>query len=233
MGRLSIAFSIAVLIVLSGCGDFSCMTSSPLRSARSNAIADLKKKAAEYESRAGKADRPERLGQVYYDLGMKYVEDGNWDQAILSFEKSMEYGKKSAAVQYYTAVSYANRGKQLEREEDIRRAEHHYRQATGINPDYLDAHYGLAILVYYEKGDTATGTKMMEQIVARSRTYYRAHFALGKLYYEQGKPEKALSVYESLYSELEKKSGDSDLIKEYREQCAENIRQLMKELSRS
>lgn len=74
---------------------------------------------------------------------------------------------------------------------------------------------------------------MMEQIVARSRTYYRAHFALGKLYYEQGKPEKALSVYESLYSELEKKSGDSDLIKEYREQCAENIRQLMKELSRS
>ncbi len=233
MVRLSIAALLTVLLALFGCGDFSCPTSSPLRSSKSNAIADLKKKAAEYESRPDKADRSDRLGQVYYDLGMKYVEDGNWDQAIQSFEKSMEYGKKSAAVQYYTAVSYANRGKQLEREEDIRRAEHHYRQAIGINPDYLDAHYGLAILVYYEKGDTATGTKMMEQIVVRSRTYYRAHFALGRLYYEQGKPEKALSVYESLYSELEKKSGDSDLIREYREQCAENIRQLMKELSRS
>ncbi len=231
MGRLSTACFIAAIVALSGCGDLSCPGSNPLRSSRSNAIADLKKKAAEYESRPAAGDRTARLGQIYYDLGMKYLEDGNWDQAVASFEKSMEYGKKSAAVHYYAAVSYANRGKELEREEDIRRAEYHYRQATAINPDYLDAHYGLAILVYYEKGDTATGTVMMERIVARSRTYYRAQFALGKFYYEQGRPEKALSVYESLHSELEKKTGDSALLKEYREQCAENIRQLMKELS--
>lgn len=233
MRRLQAGVFLFAFTVLSGCGDLSCPMSSPLRSARSGAIAELKKKAAEYETGLAKGDRPDRLGGIYYDLGLKYVEDANWDQAISSFEKSIEYGKKSAALQYYAAVSYANRGKELGKEEDIRRAEYHYRQAIGINPDYLDAHYGLAILVYYEKGDTALGTSMMEQVVARGRTYYRAHFALGKLYYEQGKPEKALSVYEALCSELERKSDDSAQIREYRQQCGENVRQLMKELSRS
>ncbi len=233
MRRMAAVVCMLALVALSGCGDFSCPTSSPLRSARSSAIADLKKKAAEYEARLAKGDRPDRIGQVYYDLGIRYVEDGNWDQAVASFGKAIEYGKKSAALQYYTAVSYANRGKELGKEEDIRRAEYHYRQAIGINPDYLDAQYGLAILIYYEKCDTALGTSMMEQVAARSRTYYRAHFALGRIYYEQGKPEKALSVYEALSSELESKSDDSAQIKEYRRQCDENIRQLMKELSRS
>ncbi|HSV95336.1 MAG TPA: tetratricopeptide repeat protein [Spirochaetota bacterium] len=228
-----VAVCLVVFSALSACGDISCPMSSPLRSVKSSAIADLKKKAAEYEARLAKGDRPDRLGQIYYDLGLKYVEDGNWDQAIASFGKAMEFGKKSAALQYYAAVSYANRGKDLGKDEDIRRAEYHYRQAIGINPDYLDAHYGLAILVYYEKGDTALGTSMMEQVVARGGTYYRAHFALGKIYYEQGKPEKALSVYEALCSELERKSDDSTLIREYRQQCGDNVRQLMKELSRS
>ncbi|MCU0845432.1 MAG: tetratricopeptide repeat protein [Spirochaetes bacterium] len=233
MKQLPAVVCLVVSAALSACGDFSCPMMSPLRSAKSSAIADLKKKAAEYETSLAKSDRPDRLGQIYYDLGQKYVEDGNWDQAIVSFEKSLEYGRKSAALQYYAGVSYANRGRELGKDEDIRRAEYHYRQAIGINPDYLDAHYGLAILVYYEKGDTALGTSMMEQVVARGGTYYRAHFALGKIYYEQGKPEKALSVYEALCSVLERKSDDSALIREYRRQCDENVRQLMKELSRS
>lgn len=172
-----------------------------------------------------------RLSDIYFKLGEKYLEKRLWDLAIASFEKSISYGKNTAFNHYSLAIAMANRGRDLKSDRDIEAAEYQYRRALEINGDFPDAIYGLSILLFYEKKEKEEGLNLMEKLVAGSPTYYRAHFALGRFYYETNQLKKALTVYENLYSELEKKSSDSSTIREYREKCKENIQLLMQELS--
>jgi len=205
-----------------------------LRSMQTNDIQELRKRISEIEGDStGKHNYITELGQRYYKLGLMYSDARNWDQSIEALEKSITYGKDKAMTYYSLGIAYSNRGKELKKSEDIARAEHNYRKAIEQSRDFSDARYGLGILLFYEKEDKPEGLKVMEDLVSMNRNYYMGFFALARFYYEMDKPEKALSIYEDLYAQLQKKSGDSRLMKEYREKCRENIQRLMQELSKS
>lgn len=231
-----VPFLAVFLLLAAGCKERPFGGQSKYKSLRSvltNDIQELRERVAELEGdKEGKHRYITELGQLHYKLGKKYLESGNWDQAVESLEKSVSYGKDTPIVYYSLALAYGNRGRELKKSEDVRKAEHNYRRALELSRDFSDARYGLSILLFYEKDEKEEAVRMMEGLVSDNRSYFPAYFALARFHYEMEKPEKALSVYEDLYTQLQKKSDRSPEIKEYKRQCRENIQRLMQELSR-
>lgn len=235
MMKIMIYTGLMLLIALTACKEKSfreAVSFKSLRSFQTGDIEELKKKALEYEGDAGsKPKYVNELGNIYYKLGLLYLEKKNWDEAVASFKKATGYGKDSPSTYYNLAVAYGNRGRELGTKEDLNSAEKNYRLAIEKNAAFSDARYGLGILLFYEKDQKEDGLRIMEQLVSRNSDYIRGYFALGRFYYELNKPEKALAVYEALHGVLEKKSDRSEEIKLYKQQCRDNIERLMRELS--
>lgn len=230
-----LVFFILILVPLLGCSDFNCgdiFTLKSVKVVRDDDIDRLKKKAEKYEK--GVADRiqsAEKAGNVYQMLGEKYLERKLWDLSIESFGKAIGYGRNTPGIHYSIAVAYANRAKELNNHSDVSKAEYHYRRALEIQPDYLEARYGLGVFLFYIKKDKENGLKVMETVVRRNRNYYRARFALGRFHYEMNHPERALAIYEDLHTDLQGLPDSSD-VRELQKSCKENIERLMTELSR-
>ena len=234
MKRICTLFTVIFVSTFLGCKDFSCQdifTLGSVRRVRDDNIERLKKKAEEYDKVAWeKIESAEKAGDLYQKLGEKYLQRKLWDLSITSLEKALGYGRETPIVHYSLAVAYANRGKEMKDNANIDKAEHHYRRALEINPDYDQAAHGLGIILFYVKHDRDGGLKVMKRVVRRNRNYYNARFTLARFYYELKKPEKSLAIYEELHSDL-RGLPDSSAVKTFRENCERNIERLMMELS--
>jgi tetratricopeptide (TPR) repeat protein len=191
-------------------------------------IKDTKEAEGRYKNQLEKADK---VGKSYEKLGRKYLQNKNWTPGIEALNRAVEYGSSGARVHYLLGAAYANRGKELGSKDDINKAEVHYKRAIELNDKMNSARYGLGILAFYLKKETDKGIMIMKSIIRRDREYYSARFALGRFYYETGKKNRSLAVYEDLYSDLQKKK-DSPLMKEYRKKTKKNISRIMMELSK-
>jgi len=203
----------------------------PEKAVESGDISELEKEALEYEGQMEKnISASSKLGVIYKKLGDKYLFRKAWDSAITSFEKAIGYGNNSPIVFYSLGVAYANKASDIPDRKSVEKSEFYYRKSIKGRPDFFDASYGLGILLFYKKGDREDGLKVMQNLVFRNSNYFQARFALARFQYELGNPEKSLSLYESLYADLNK-LGDSSRNEEYRSNCRENIERLMRELA--
>lgn len=233
--KFSVLIILISVLISTACKEGSwqdLFTFKSIRSAKGDDIEELEDRVKKYEKVLDKRiESSHELGMIYQKLGVKYLDRKAWSSAIDSFEKAIGYGRDNPIVHNSLAVAYANRGKEIVNNEDIKKAEYHYKRTLEIRPDYHDARYGLGILLFYIKGDRGEGLKVMEGLVSRDKKYYLARFALGRFYYELEKLERSLSVYEALYSDLQGLKGSSQ-IEEYKKGCKINIERLMRELAR-
>lgn len=229
-------FLITSIIIFPACDkeslkDFFMLGS--VKKVQSETLEELEKKAHDLADNSSKeTGSGEKLGIVYQKIGDKYLQRKTWTSAIEAYEKAIGYGRDSSVVHYTIAVAYANRGRELQKTQDIDRAEFHYKRAVEISPDNYRARYGLGILYAYTKDDKTKGLKVFRDLIALNRNYFDARFAIGRIYYELGEKRKSLSTYEDLYSDLkqQKKSPQMD---EYIKNCKLNIERLMVELAGS
>lgn len=171
-----------------------------------------------------------KIGVLYQNLGAKYNEKGAWDPAIDALQKALGHGRNVPVVHYQLAIAYANRGTQLENNDDIDKAVFHYEKALQLEPNYIEAKYGLAILLFYRKNERSKAIQIMNEITKQNPKFYRARFALARFYYENKELDKSLSIYQDLYTDLDKM--DSPLATEYRQACKENIQRITSEMAR-
>ncbi len=229
---IGILFIAAVSLGIYKYGVKRLFTPGAVRKVREKKVERLIKDAEEAEGRYKKQlEKADKVGKSYEKLGKKYLQNKNWTPGIEALNKAVEYGSSGSRVHYLLGAAYANRGKELDNKDDIQRAETHYRRAIELNNRLNSARYGLGILIFYLKKDHGEGIKIMKSIIGRDREYYSARFALGRFYYETGKLDQSLEVYEDLYSDLRKKS-DSPLMIEYRKKVKENISRVMMDRSR-
>ena len=212
-----VIFSFAVI------GDFDCdgdffkdiFMLGSVKSSGSDDIKELQEDAAEYEDLLDeKVDAAHRLGLIYQKLGNRHLERKAWVAAVDSYEKAIGYGNEAPIIHYSLGIAYANQGEATMNSRDIKKAEYHYRKAAKMKPDYIDPKYGLSILLFYVKKEKDEAFRIMREIVSENSQYYSARFALARYYYERKNPQKALSLYESLYSDLQK-TNRSLLIEKY------------------
>ena len=225
---------ITVLFVFSGCKDSSIediFAYKSVKNVKKDEIVRLKQEAGKYEKKvAERMANTEQLGAIYQELGEKYNDRRSWDPAIDALKKAIGYGRDSARVHYQLALAYANRGVELDSSSDLDKAEHHYKKALSMQSLYPEARYSYSIFLYYQRDKKEKAIRMLEELVIAEPSYYEARFALGRFYYEDRNPQKALSIYEQLYADLEKQP-ESARVKEYRKNCRQNIERIMREIS--
>lgn len=223
-----------LLLIFVSCSEKSCfeiIQCNPLRQqgkkTTEERITDLRERIKDLEADTAKREKnPLLLGDLYNNLGNRYLETEQWDSAIDAFNSALKNGRLNHIIYFSLGLSYANRGKRNHSGEDFNKALSFYEKSLSMEPEYSAAGYALAILLFFEKNEKEKATAIMEQITLKNKTDYKARFALGRFYYETGKMKESLRIYNELCDDLEK-VPESELINEYRARCRENAEKLM------
>ena len=83
--------------------------------------------------------------QAYYDRGLNYAMKGEYDRAILDYNKAIEMAPKMAKAYYHRGNAYITQGQYDQTILD-------YTKAIEINPRLASAYHNRA-LAYYDKGE--------------------------------------------------------------------------------
>lgn len=160
-------------------------------------------------------------------LGRKYMALGSYQLArdvFLEAESLLPYNafiKKDLGECYYFLGS--GTVETDERSMYLLKSRAYYEKALEINPDILEAHYGLGLLLFFGFNDAAAAIEEIKKVIARDPDNVDAHFALGRFYYERGDLGKSMGEYLELERILPANSPRRDRVEE-------NILKLNREL---
>ena len=87
--------------------------------------------------------------QEQYDLGIRYLSEGNYEEAIIAFTAAIEIDPKQALAYVGRGDAYMGSG---EAEENLTAALSDYEKAIELNDTLAEAYLGLAD-VYIRRGD--------------------------------------------------------------------------------
>jgi tetratricopeptide (TPR) repeat protein len=219
-----------ILIIL-----FISASCSPLRNRTTippeEAVVNIKKKIQDIESNEElKLRSIGHLTELYSQLGLKYLDLKLWDLSVEAYSTALKYGKREKGVYYSLGLGYANRGKELQNQEDLKKAEIFYEKALELDPEYYDVGYALSILLFFERQKKEKAIQLMEEMIRKKKAFYTARFALAHFYYDMKDISKAMAITGELCRDLAR-LPDSEIIIEYRKQCQENENRLLQELS--
>lgn len=102
--------------------------------------------------------------QEQYDLGLRYLSEGNYEEAIIAFTAAIEIDPKQAPAYVGRGDAYIGLG---ETEENLTAAQADYEKAIELDETLVSAYLGLAD-VYIRRGDHDTAQEILEQGYARS-----------------------------------------------------------------
>ena len=102
--------------------------------------------------------------QEQYDLGMRYLSDGNYAEAILAFTAAIEIDPKQVQPYVGRGDAYVFSG---ETEETLRLAKADYEEAIGLDGAYAEAYLGLAD-VYIRMGDYEKAEEILRMALERT-----------------------------------------------------------------
>ena len=121
-------------------------------------------------------------------LGQSLIENGEYDEAMNFFRKSLNI-KKSARVLVHIGETY-------EKKEEYNEADHTYREAMELNPQYLKA-YVMASELLIKLGSPREALMFLEKATAISPYNAERQMMLGNLYMNNKEPDKAAKAFMS------------------------------------
>lgn len=102
--------------------------------------------------------------QEHYDLGMKYLREGNYQEAILSFNKAIEIDDKQAVVYIGRGNAYIGLG---EAEENLTKALADYEIAVSLDESNPEAYLGIAD-VYIRRGEYDKALEFLKEALLKT-----------------------------------------------------------------
>jgi tetratricopeptide (TPR) repeat protein len=219
-------------ILFPACSDFNCKKIIPGSSLRnygpSDRIEKINKEIAILEKKDKEPVTRKRLGDLNEQLASIYMEKEDLDTTLFHVNNAFKYGRDNPYLNYLAGLVYGNRSAKTGSKDELDKAEKFFRQAVDMKKDYDDAWYSLAVLLFLYKNEREEPIKIIEKIVSRSRSNFRARFTLGRFYYESGRKEDALEIYNILQADL-KKLPKSQMAMEYLKSSEENIQKIQDE----
>jgi tetratricopeptide (TPR) repeat protein len=125
--------------------------------------------------------------------GSKYYQQGQYSQAINSFQQAIKAQPRDANGYYNLGVTFHNLGNQTKNSQSLVQAESFYRQAIENNPDHVDAHRGLAVLLA-ETNRKQLAFDSLRDWLARRPDSAEPRIELARLYKEFGDKSTATQL---------------------------------------
>jgi tetratricopeptide (TPR) repeat protein len=130
------------------------------------------------------------------------MQQGMYQPAYEALQAAMAIQSGNPILAYYAAVCCANLSKaQVEvavRSQWLQRAEGYYRRALELDPGYVNALYGLAILYVFELDRPQDAVPLLERVLKRETRNMDAQLLLGNAYYRAGRLEDALGAFQDV-----------------------------------
>lgn len=128
--------------------------------------------------------------QAYNVEGVKLYQQGNYQQASDRFQQAIAQDPKSPEGYYNLAASLHKMGLLYSRPEDIKQAEVLYNQCLERDPNHVEAHRGLAVLLA-ETGRQQEAFRLLNNWSAASPHSPDPKIELARLLEETGQTEQA------------------------------------------
>jgi tetratricopeptide (TPR) repeat protein len=139
------------------------------------------------------ADSLKLLSQAYLQQRMYGPALEALDQAIFIEPENQTLHQLAGASAGFVAKAISN---QAERDRYFQTAEFHYQRAIELDPTYIDARYGLAVLYVFELSEPAAALPHLEAIFDRNELHVPALFVFARAQVQLGDITEAISAYE-------------------------------------
>jgi cytochrome c-type biogenesis protein CcmH/NrfG len=210
-GPLSIACASAlVLASLAGCRRSGAGWIEPLKTLEPGglptnaAIEELKKGIDRYQAEVDrKVSAAQNLGVYWKMLALKYVDNGMYGLALHALDEAAAVYPENPILFQYMGVSAARAAKGLvadaaEQAQLYARSEAAYRRAIFLEPDYVNALYGLAVLLALELDRVEEAKPLLAAVLEREPKNLDALFLLGSIAYADGRYEDAVDFFDRI-----------------------------------
>ena len=206
------AAGLCACIALAGCNParrayldrLSALEKGQSGAASSQSIEELKKGIARYSAEVERQVKAaQNLGVYYKMLALKYLDAGMYGLALQNLDKAVEIYPENPQLAYYSAVASARMAKAEVTDSaaaagDLLRAETLYRRAIFLDPGYVNALYGLAVLCAMELGRPADAEPLLQAILQKEKKNVEALFLLARIRYAAGRHEEAIEIYQRI-----------------------------------
>jgi cytochrome c-type biogenesis protein CcmH/NrfG len=168
------------------------------------AIEDLKRGIDRYQAEVDrKVSAAQNLGVYWKLLALKYIDNGMFGLALDALDEAVAVYPENPILFQYIGVSAARAAKGLvadaaEQARLLTRAEAAYRRAIFLDPTYVNALYGLSVLLALELGRPAEAEPLLATVLEREPKNLDALFLLGRIAYANGRYEDAVDCYDRI-----------------------------------
>lgn len=145
----------------------------------------------------------QNLGVYWKMLALKYVDNGMYGLALEALDEAVAVYPENPILFHYMGLSAARAAKGVvadgaERARLFARAEAAYRRAIFLEPGYVDALYGLAVLLSLELDRSPEAEPLLAAVLAREPKNVDALFLLGRIAYAEGRYEDAVDAFDRI-----------------------------------
>lgn len=191
-------------------------------------IRELEQGIRRYRREAERTLKATSQLEVYYKmLATAYMQRGMYQPAYAAVQEALAIQSENPILYYHAAVCAASLSKAqveaAERERWLQLAAAHYGRALELDPGYVDALYGLAVLEVFERERPQEAVPLLERLLKRERRNTQAQLLLGNAYYRSGRLEDALAVFRDV-------AAHADLAPESMQEAQANARRIEEEL---
>ncbi|MEH2365347.1 tetratricopeptide repeat protein [Nostoc sp.] len=150
---------------------------------------------------------------IYNNLGYTLQQQGLFEEAIHYYQKALELkpdfieaetnlgnalhaqGKLSSDQQIYYAQLNNKLGVARKKAGDLKNAVTCHKQAIALQPNLLEAHYNLALMLQ-EQGELEEAIASYQNLLELNPNYGEVYLNLGKIYQQQNNLTEAISAYQ-------------------------------------
>lgn len=218
-----------VVVLLSSCGGVNKKTLKRMQMMEEGVekvttTEELENAIQKYERRVEEMIvAQEQIGVWYKMLATRYLEQKMYGEALGALEKAIQYYPANQNLFYYVGVSagyMANASldfratNKTDRDSYLLLAESGYLRAIELQPSYVRALYGLAVLYTFEMNQPAKAIPLVEKLLTIETKHIDGMFVLARAYYMTYSYEEAVAVYDKIIN--------TSTSKENREKAEEN-----------
>ena len=130
------------------------------------------------------------ISQQKNSHGVALFQQGRYPEALREFQEATYNDPKDADGYYNIAATYHRLGRQQHSDADLKQAETFYNECLDRNPNHVECHRGLAVLLA-EQGKKDASFRLLQNWVDREPTLADAKVELARLHDEFGNRQAA------------------------------------------